>query len=181
MSPRTRFRVYVLIGSKSDEKYLKESKLIQYLRQEGIEVIGKAISAHRNLFELIAFVRNNAVEGTVFICGAGWAAALPGTVKAILLGTEGVGAVPVLGVALPSEEYPHASDAKVSIERLPPGVPVEYMGIGPEGFDAAGKRAAELINQHNHAVFADISAELAEKLSKKPPEDLDFDDLAYAA
>lgn len=123
--------VEVLIGSPSDLKFLKDSKLVAGLKNADITVAVSACSAHRNDAELTE--RINAVIGktNAFVCAAGWSAALPGAVKAKLLGRS---LATVFGVALPSDAYPDAADALMSIKRLPPGIDV----ICPEDVGSAG-------------------------------------------
>lgn len=168
-------RVHVLIGSKSDEKYLKESELIRTLRRasfrNGITVRGNAISAHYNIDKLIEYVQGQTNPGDIYICGADWAATLPGTVKAVLLGMRGFEAVPVLGVALPSDKYPRAA---IAIRQLPPDVDIYYAGVGSEGLDHAAKHALKLIRNFTEGRYAQECAGLAEKIAAMKPEELDF-------
>ncbi len=126
--------VEVLVGSPSDLKFLRASRLVMDLQEVGCTVAVSACSAHRNDHELTLRIGNVIKETSVFVAAAGWSAALPGAVKAKLLGRS---LATVFGVALPSEEYPDAADALMSIRRLPPGIDVICPDqIGTDGFNA---------------------------------------------
>ena len=135
----------VLVGSMSDKPKLDESGLAKAFNEaEDVTWEAHAISAHRNLEELLEFLGANKFDG--FVCGAGWSAALPGVVKGFLLGLD---PAPVVGVPLSSEAFPDARDAFISIDRLPPGIDVVVAGqdvdagveylYDAEGFDWAAQ------------------------------------------
>lgn len=126
-------RVEVLVGSRSDLHFVWESKLLDELEKAGITREVSVCSAHRNLSALIEHVDQTIGDTSVYICMAGMAAALPGTVKGILLGRS---LATVYGIALPSADYPDGLDAEISIKRLPPGVDVIYGGVGVDGLNA---------------------------------------------
>lgn len=125
--------VEILVGSPSDLPFLWDSDLLRLLNEAGITYCISACSAHRNVFELEGHIENTVHKAAAYVCAAGWAAALPGAVKAQLLG---VSLAEVFGIALPSVDYPDGKDAEISIKRLPPGVDVTFGGIGTEGFNA---------------------------------------------
>lgn len=125
--------VEILVGSTSDLPFLWESDLLSRLDEAGIKHNTSVCSAHRNVIELEEFMEQTMENAAVYVCAAGWAAALPGAVKAQLLG---VSLAEVFGIALPSVEYPDGKDAEISIKRLPPGVDVTFGGVGTEGFNA---------------------------------------------
>lgn len=125
--------IEVLIGSPTDLPHLKSSKLVRTLREAGFTVAVSACSAHRNDKELTERINEVIGHTNAFVAAAGWSAALPGAVKAKLLGRS---LATVFGVALPSDDYPDAADALMSIRRLPPGIDVvcpDY--VGAAGFD----------------------------------------------
>lgn len=126
--------IEVLIGSPSDLPHLKSSKLVRTLREAGFTVAVSACSAHRNDKELTERIDKVIGYTNAFVAAAGWSAALPGAVKAKLLGRS---LATVFGVALPSDDYPDAADALMSIRRLPPGIDVVCPDeVGAAGFDA---------------------------------------------
>lgn len=125
-------QVEVLVGSPSDLHFIWESELLGELDKAGSTYAVSACSAHRNLMSLIDRIDQTIGDTSVYICVAGWAAALPGTVKGILLGRS---LATVYGIALPSAEYPSGLDAEISIKRLPPGIEVVYGGVGVEGLN----------------------------------------------
>lgn len=128
-------QVEVLVGSPSDLHFIWESDLLDELDNAGITYAVSACSAHRNLERLIERIDQTIGDTSVYVCAAGWAAALPGTVKGILLGRS---LATVYGVALPSADYPDGKDAEISIKRLPPGVDVIYGGVGVDGLNSIG-------------------------------------------
>lgn len=125
-------QVEVLVGSPNDLHFIWESELLGELDKAGITYAVSACSAHRNLMSLIDRIDQTIGDTSVYICVAGWAAALPGTVKGILLGRS---LATVYGIALPSTDYPDGLDAEISIKRLPPGVDVIYGGVGVDALN----------------------------------------------
>ena len=83
------------------------------------------ISAHRNLEELVAFLKKEEAGYRIVIAAAGLSAALPGVVASLVK-------LPVIGVPLVSGSL-SGIDALLSILQLPRGVPVATMGIGKQG------------------------------------------------
>lgn len=135
--------VEVLIGSKSDEDFVWQAdELFNKLEQAGVSYAVSVCSAHRNADDLAKRIDETLSTTAAYICCAGWAAALPGATKALLLGRS---LATVYGIALPSEAYPDGKDAEISITRLPPGIDVVYGGVGTEALndiaDAVVKQA----------------------------------------
>lgn len=126
-------QVEILVGSKSDLQYLLNSNLIERLEQNGVTCVISVCSAHRNASDLRKRINETYDHTAVYVCAAGMAAALPGAVKAELLGRS---LAAVFGIALPSKDYPDGNDAEISIKRLPPGIDVIYGGVGTDGFDS---------------------------------------------
>ncbi len=154
--------VQVILGSRSDLSYLRESELLPYLAEQGISTSVNACSAHRNSEELRHFIAASWSATAVYVCAAGWSAALPGAVRANLLGFA---PVRVLGIALPSEEYPDGEDAAISITRLPPGIEVTYCGVGTPGFNAAVREVCDIV-----AAFRQLGSHSLRPTQVKPPE-----------
>ncbi|MCK4665762.1 AIR carboxylase family protein [Candidatus Dependentiae bacterium] len=112
--------IYLIFGSKSDFKYFD---LVEpSLEKSGIEFEKKVLSAHRNTYELLDYVKSK--KDGVFICVAGYSALLPSLAAAV---TD----LPVVGVPISSS--PVVIDALLSIVQMPKGVPVACMS-----FDKAG-------------------------------------------
>ena len=113
-------KVAVIMGSKSDWEEMKGA--VELLKQFGVDVEAKIISAHRTpefLYEYAKSVSNSGVE--VIIAGAGGAAHLPGMLAAL---TQ----LPVIGVPITSKLL--GFDSLLSIVQMPTGVPVAAVGIG---------------------------------------------------
>ena len=115
--------VLFIIGSESDRKSVEPG--LELLSEKGISFELKVISAHRNLEELVAFLKQEESGYRVVIAAAGLSAALPGVVSSLVK-------LPVVGVPLVSGSL-LGIDALLSILQLPKGVPVATMGIGSQG------------------------------------------------
>ena len=113
-------RVAVIIGSERDREY--GEKAVRILREAGIEVEFRVLSAHRNPEELDRFIRENDDQIDVYIAMAGLAAHLPGYIASRTK-------KPVIGVPLPAGPL-NGIDALLSIVQMPRGVPVATVGIG---------------------------------------------------
>ena len=108
--------VAIIMGSKSDEDKMKPA--IDYLQSIGVPFEVRIASAHRTP-ELLKQIVGNPTFG-IFIAGAGMAAALPGCIAALTVR-------PVIGVPL-SSKY-GLEDSLLSIIQMPPGIPVNSVGI----------------------------------------------------
>ena len=115
--------VLFIIGSESDRPRIEPA--IELLDAKGMSYTLEAISAHRNLKELIEYLERHATEFYVVIAAAGLSAALPGVVASLVEN-------PVIGVPLEAGSL-GGTDALLSIIQLPKGVPVATMGIGKQG------------------------------------------------
>ena len=125
-------KVCIVMGSKSDYNKLKDAILI--LKEFNVEVVVRALSAHRchdQLAEFIKETKSNNVD--VIIAAAGKAAHLPGVVAAMTT-------TPVIGLPI-SASVLDGMDALLSIVQMPPGIPVATVGID------SGKNAAILAIQ----------------------------------
>lgn len=134
--------VQIIVGSRSDLPHLRASELRTYLSEQGIISSVSICSAHRNAEELRSRIVATWETTATYVCAAGWSAALPGAVRAHLLP---LAPVRVFGIALPSEEYPDAQDAEISIKRLPPGIEVTYGGIGTTGFNNIMREVRDVV------------------------------------
>jgi phosphoribosylaminoimidazole carboxylase PurE protein len=115
--------VLFIIGSESDQAAIEPGLALAAERGIGVEL--KMLSAHRDLEELVAFLKAGEQGWRVIIAAAGLSAALPGVVASLVR-------LPVIGVPLVSGEL-SGIDALLSILQLPKGVPVATMGIGKQG------------------------------------------------
>lgn len=125
-------RVAIIMGSTSDLPKLEPA--IDILKDYGVAVDVRCLSAHRAHAGLSAFIEEANNNGTeVIIAGAGMAAALPGVVASQTI-------LPVIGVPI-SGSVLDGVDALYSIVQMPPGIPVATVAIN------GGKNAAYLALQ----------------------------------
>ena len=125
-------RVAIIMGSTSDLP--KVEPAVGILKDYGVEVDVRCLSAHRAHAGLSAFIEETNKNGTeVIIAAAGMAAALPGVVASQTV-------LPVIGVPL-SGSVLDGTDALYSIVQMPPGIPVATVAIN------GGKNAAWLALQ----------------------------------
>lgn len=115
--------VLLIIGSESDKKNVAPG--VDLMQERGVSFDLVVYSAHRNLPELLEFLKSAQDEYRVFIAAAGLSAALPGVVASQVKN-------PVIGVPLVAGDLAGV-DALLSILQLPRGVPVATMGIGKQG------------------------------------------------
>ncbi len=127
--------ILFIIGSESDKKSVAPG--VDLLQERGISFDLVVYSAHRNLPELMEFIRRSESEYKVMIAAAGLSAALPGVVASLTKR-------PVIGVPLVAGEL-GGMDALLSILQLPSGVPVATMGIGKQGVLNAVHLASRII------------------------------------
>jgi 5-(carboxyamino)imidazole ribonucleotide mutase len=115
--------VLFIIGSESDTTAVEPG--LALLSEKGMSFDLKVISAHRNLEELVSFLKREEAGYRVVIAAAGLSAALPGVVASLVQR-------PVIGIPLAAGAL-SGIDALLSIIQLPRGVPVATMGIGKQG------------------------------------------------
>jgi len=109
------------MGSKSDWDYMKEA--VEVLKQFGVEVEARVVSAHRTPEFMFEFAKTAAERGIeVIIAGAGGAAHLPGMVASLTH-------LPVIGVPIPTKHL-NGLDSLLSIVQMPYGTPVATVAIG---------------------------------------------------
>ena len=127
-------RVAVIMGSTSDLP--KVEPAIKILKDYGVQVDVRCLSAHRAHAGLSAFIEEANGNGTeVFITAAGMAAALPGVVASQTV-------LPVIGVPI-SGSVLDGQDALYSIVQMPSGIPVATVAIN--GGKNAGILAAKIL------------------------------------
>ena len=138
-------RAAIIMGSTSDLPKMEAA--VGILKEYGVAVDVRCLSAHRAHAGLSAFLEEANHNGTeVIIAAAGMAAALPGVVASQTV-------LPVIGVPL-SGSVLDGMDALMSIVQMPPGIPVATVAIN------GGKNAAHLALQ----IMAVSRPELREKL-----------------
>ena len=114
-------KVIIIYGSANDKEFMKPAHT--YLEEQGVNYEEHVISAHRNLPELIQFLRdlNESGEKAAILAVAGPAAALPGVVA---VETE----MPCVGVPVPGGPL-KGVDALLAMCQVPGGVPVASVGL----------------------------------------------------
>lgn len=113
-------RAAIIMGSTSDLP--KVEPAVGILKDYGVSVDVRCLSAHRAHAGLSAFIGEANKNGTeVIIAAAGMAAALPGVVASQTV-------LPVIGVPL-SGSVLDGTDALLSIVQMPPGIPVATVAI----------------------------------------------------
>jgi len=141
----------VIMGSASDAS--KVEGAIDILKDYGVDVSVRALSAHRAHAALAEFVDACNNDGTeVIIAAAGMAAALPGVVASMTV-------LPVIGVPIKGASL-DGMDALLSIVQMPSGIPVATVAID------GGKNAAWLALE----IMAVKHDDLKEKLLKNREE-----------
>lgn len=128
-------KVAIIMGSDSDFSVVEKGYNI--LKDFGIVVDVRVISAHRTADIAINFAKNAEENGYELIIGAaGKAAHLPG----ILAGCT---SLPVIGLPIKSSEL-DGIDALLSIVQMPPGVPVATVAIN--GSENAALLAVQILS-----------------------------------
>jgi len=147
--------VAIIMGSKSDLATMRPAADV--LKEFGLRVSVRVLSAHRTPEQTAAFVREAARTGTkVFICGAGGAAHLAGTVAAHTTR-------PVIGIPIAAGSL-QGMDALLSTAMMPPGIPVATVAIG--GAENAGLLAAQIVAISDPALSKRVEAEREARLRK---------------
>jgi len=140
-------KVAVLMGSKNDGPKMEAA--VKMLERFGIEADERVMSAHRTPDVVADFARRARDDGySAVICGAGWAAALPGVVAAYTT-------LPVVGVPLSGSAL-SGLDALYSTVQMPPGIPVACVAV-----DCAANAAILVVE-----MLAITDSGLADKLAE---------------
>ena len=133
-------KVAIIMGSTSDLP--KVEPAISILKNYGVEVNVRCLSAHRAHLGLSSFIKETETDGTeVIITAAGMAAALPGVIAANTT-------LPVIGV--PIKGMLDGLDAMLSIIQMPPGIPVATVGVN--GAMNAAILAVEMLALSDEAI-----------------------------
>lgn len=132
-------RAAIIMGSTSDLS--KVEGAITILKEYGVTVDVRCLSAHRAHEGLAAFIKETETNGTeVIIAAAGMAAALPGVVASQTI-------LPVIGVPLSGQAL-DGMDALLSIVQMPSGIPVATVAINGSK-NAAYLALSIMANKHD--------------------------------
>lgn len=152
-------KVAIIMGSDSDFPIVEKGYNI--LKEFGVDVTVRVISAHRTPDEAIGFAKNAEAEGYEVIIGAaGKAAHLPGVLA-------GCTPLPVIGLPIKSSEL-DGMDALLAIVQMPPGVPVATVAIN--GADNAALLAIQILSVKHEELrekFKNYKKQMAEKVFEK--------------
>ena len=140
-------KVAVVMGSDSDLPVV--SGAVKQLRELGIPVVGRVISAHRTPAEAEAFASNAKADGFgVIIAAAGKAAHLAGVIAAYTT-------LPVIGLPIKSSTM-DGLDSLLSMVQMPKGIPVATVAI--DGAQNAGLLAAQILAVSDDAIAEKLAA-----------------------
>lgn len=152
-------KVAIIMGSDSDFPVVEKGYNI--LKNFGVVVDVRVLSAHRTPDEAISFAKNAEVNGYEVIIGAaGKAAHLPGVIA-------GCTPLPVIGIPVKSSEL-DGIDALYSIVQMPPGVPVATVAIN--GAENAALLAIQILSvkyEELRTKFKVYKQQMAEKVFEK--------------
>lgn len=128
--------IAVLMGSDSDLPVLQST--MDVLKSLDIPFEAKITSAHRTPDATHSYVKDADARGcAAFICAAGLAAHLAGTVAGLTL-------KPVIGIPLDAGPL-QGMDALLSTVQMPGGIPVATVAVGKAGAKNAGYLAAQIL------------------------------------
>lgn len=114
-------RVALIMGSDSDWPVMRDAA--EVLKEFGVELETKVVSAHRTPHAMVEYAENARGRGIqVIIAGAGGAAHLPGMVASLTT-------LPVIGVPI-ALKYFDGLDSLLSIVQMPAGIPVATVAVG---------------------------------------------------
>jgi len=151
--------VSVIMGSDSDWPVMREAADV--LKEFGVEVEAKVVSAHRTPKEMVDYAESAKSRGIkVIIAGAGGAAHLPGMVASLTT-------LPVVGVPVPLK-YMDGMDSLLSIVQMPNGIPVATVAVGAA--KNAGLLALRILSIEDEGIasrLADYQASLRETVQAK--------------
>ena len=140
-------KVAIIMGSTSDLS--KVEPAISILKDYGVEINVRCLSAHRAHLGLSSFIKETETDGTeVIITAAGMAAALPGVVASQTV-------LPVIGVPISGSTL-DGMDALLSIVQMPSGIPVATVAIN--GSKNAAYLALQMMAVHHEQLKAKLLA-----------------------
>ena len=149
--------VAVLMGSESDWPVIQNCTAV--LDRLGVENEVRISSAHRTPQATAAYVADAVERGcAAFVCGAGMAAHLAGTVAAHTVR-------PVIGVPIDSGPL-NGLDALLATVQMPGGIPVATVAVGKAGARNAGYLAAQMLALDDPALTRRLDEDRAENRSR---------------
>ncbi len=152
-------KVALIMGSDSDFPIVEKG--LKILKDFGVEVDVRVISAHRTPFTALDFASKAEENGYELIIGAaGKAAHLPGVLA-------GCTPLPVIGLPIKASEL-DGMDALLAIAQMPPGVPVATVAIN--GAENAALLAVQILSVKHEilrAKFKEYKAQMAAKVVEK--------------
>jgi phosphoribosylaminoimidazole-succinocarboxamide synthase len=151
------FRVGIVMGSDNDLPQLEDG--IAVLREFGVPVEVRVLSAHRTPTEAHRFAREAESNGIrVIIAAAGGAAHLAGAMAA-------ASTLPIIGVPIASTPLA-GFDALLSTSMMPPGIPVATVAVGKMGGTNAALLAIQILALSDPALRHKLIAYRANMASK---------------
>ncbi|MFZ5966876.1 MAG: 5-(carboxyamino)imidazole ribonucleotide mutase [Bacillota bacterium] len=127
--------VGIVMGSDSDYKVVEKAEKI--LKDFGVDVEVRVISAHRTPDRAMEFAKTAEEKGIeVIIAAAGKAAHLPGVMAAFTT-------LPIIGLPIKSSTM-DGLDSLLSIVQMPKGIPVATVAI--DGAENAGLLAVQMLS-----------------------------------
>ena len=151
-------KVAVIMGSDSDFPVV--SPAVKRLKEFGIPVEVRVMSAHRTPDAAAAFSANAVKDGFGVIAAAGKAAHLAGVLAAHTT-------LPVIGIPVKSSTL-DGLDALLATVQMPSGIPVATVAI--DGADNAAILAAQMLALSDEGLAAQLAAmkkSMAEGVAKK--------------
>lgn len=152
-------KVAFVMGSDSDLPVVEKG--VKTVKDFGIDVVVRVISAHRTPQVAEEFAKNAEANGIgVIVAAAGKAAHLGGVLAAYTT-------IPVIGLPIKSSTL-DGLDSLLSIVQMPPGIPVATVAI--DGAENAGILAAQILAIGNTELKEKLKAykvAMAEKVAAK--------------
>ncbi|MBS0287878.1 MAG: 5-(carboxyamino)imidazole ribonucleotide mutase [Proteobacteria bacterium] len=154
--------VAILMGSDSDFPVMQLTT--QVLAEFEIAFEMRVLSAHRTPSQTMAYVKEAQERGCeVFICAAGLAAHLAGTVAAHTI-------KPVIGVPLEGGSL-QGMDSLLSTVQMPAGIPVGTVAIGKAGAQNAAFFSAQILALKDATLAARLQKQRVENAKKIAAKD----------
>ena len=139
--------VGLIMGSDSDWPVMKDAA--EALREFGVSVEAKVVSAHRTPQDMVEYAETAADRGLkVIIAGAGGAAHLPGMVASVTT-------LPVIGVPVSLKHF-DGLDSLLSIVQMPNGIPVATVAV--DAARNAGLLAVRILATNDSTLAQQLSA-----------------------
>ncbi len=152
-------KVAFIMGSDSDLPVVERG--IKTVKEFGVEVEVRVISAHRTPLAAEEFAKNAEQNGVgVIVAAAGKAAHLGGVLAAYTT-------LPVIGLPIKSSTL-DGMDSLLSMVQMPPGIPVATVAI--DGAENAGILAVQILATNNNELKEKLKAHkvaMAKKVAQR--------------